>query len=518
VAHLLDVISQLPIPRASYEALVIRYRLLEGSLDDDLLQEIEALLPHEGSGELLEAVAIGFLKAGDPQKAMAWVSFRDELNLQGRWLDLIVGFGHLMLNQHTLAKKAFEAVERDGVFRPLARFLTAKSCIHEGNWQKAISLLNEALMEWPEEEAWQHHLGTLYLDQNDLDSALPHLQRAVEIDPAQKDYQLSLARAYRGTGHSTQALRYYSELMESRPSDGKLWAEAGTAALEAEDHERAEAYFARAHSLSPTDPMAIIGSARSALALGKSKVALEHAKSALKAAPNHAEALAVIGDIYADQAKFEKALESYECALAHAKDPIPIRRARSKLFMRSGQPKEAIHELRSMLDDDPAREDLWADQAVAFEEMGDIGQALDAASKAIRLSPHHPAYRLLFGRLCRKAGQLDRALDEISKLEQADPTNANVLIELGQLYEERRQLDLAFEAYNRAISADGQNARACYHAGVLLKKLKAYSEAGEMLGRAVELDPRDADAMHQLAAVRALELVHGGIQQTAVAT
>jgi hypothetical protein len=39
-----------------------------------------------------------------------------------------------------------------------------------------------------------------------------------------------------------------------------------------------------------------------------------------------------------------------------------------------------------------------------------------------------------------------------------------------------------------------------------------------MFERAVEINPRDPDALHQLAAVRALQLVHGGLQQTMVST
>jgi hypothetical protein len=38
-----------------------------------------------------------------------------------------------------------------------------------------------------------------------------------------------------------------------------------------------------------------------------------------------------------------------------------------------------------------------------------------------------------------------------------------------------------------------------------------------MLKRAVELNPKDPDALHQLAAVRALELVHGGLSRQVVA-
>jgi hypothetical protein len=51
---------------------------------------------------------------------------------------------------------------------------------------------------------------------------------------------------------------------------------------------------------------------------------------------------------------------------------------------------------------------------------------------------------------------------------------------------------------------------------LILKQLKAYAKAARMFERAVETNPQDTDALHQLAAVRALELVHGGIPQPVV--
>ncbi len=51
---------------------------------------------------------------------------------------------------------------------------------------------------------------------------------------------------------------------------------------------------------------------------------------------------------------------------------------------------------------------------------------------------------------------------------------------------------------------------------MILKKMKAYPEAGLMLKQAASLNPHDPDILHQLAAVRALELVHGQILQPAV--
>jgi hypothetical protein len=53
-------------------------------------------------------------------------------------------------------------------------------------------------------------------------------------------------------------------------------------------------------------------------------------------------------------------------------------------------------------------------------------------------------------------------------------------------------------------------------AGRILKRMKAYEQACLLFEKAVEIDSRNAEALHQLAAVRALHFVHGGVPSQAV--
>ena len=86
------------------------------------------------------------------------------------------------------------------------------------------------------------------------------------------------------------------------------------------------------------------------------------------------------------------------------------------------------------------------------------------------------------------------------------------------LYEDRRQYTEALDAFQRSIACNGSSSVPYLRAGIVLKHLKIYQQAGEMLSKAVELTPMDPEALHQLAAVRALELVHGGIREMVVTT
>jgi tetratricopeptide (TPR) repeat protein len=190
--------------------------------------------------------------------------------------------------------------------------------------------------------------------------------------------------------------------------------------------------------------------------------------------------------------------------------------ARSKLLIQIGRAKQATVDLNKALEGNSDDQRAWAVLAEAYENVDNLDSALTAASRAVRIAPRDPLNRLLLGRLCRKNGHLDRSLDELTKAQEIAPSNAMIAFELGRTFEERRELEGALEAFHRAITLDNDHGEAHFHTGVILKQLKSYQKAAKMFERAVDLNPRDSKALHQLAAVRALELVHGGIQKPAV--
>jgi tetratricopeptide (TPR) repeat protein len=100
-------------------------------------------------------------------------------------------------------------------------------------------------------------------------------------------------------------------------------------------------------------------------------------------------------------------------------------------------------------------------------------------------------------------------MDELLQAGTIDPSSPAIPIELGKVYEDRRDPSRALASYQKAISIDANSLEAHYRAGVILRSLKAYKDAGVHLKRAAELAPVNRDVLHQLAAVRALELVHG---------
>ncbi|MEX2030031.1 MAG: tetratricopeptide repeat protein [Anaerolineales bacterium] len=432
------------------------------------------------------------------------------------WTDLLIGLSRAEAGDLGGALEAYRLAQRNPALRALTDWLGGRAALAVSEPEAAQRAFNSALSIWPDEPAWQAQLASLYLDQGALETALPHLQQAVELAPDHGDYLLIFARSLRDAGQLSEASAMYDRVVQAMPRLGSVWKEAAELSLFVGDSERAQRWFERACTLSPADASARMGAARAALALGQLREANAHAQTAQRVAPDDPEVLLGWGEVLAAQGKTEKALQALDKAKSEADDPIPVQMARSRLLIKIGRSSEAVAELREAVETNPHDDGAQAALAEACEAAGDLEAALEYAAQAARLAPRVTAHHVLVGRLSRATGQLDRALSELVTAQSLSPTDGRVAVEVGRVHEERRELKRALDAYQRAIEIDPALASAHFRAGLILKDLKAYSQAARMFKRAVELAPTDSEALHQLAAVRALELVHGGIARATV--
>jgi tetratricopeptide (TPR) repeat protein len=477
-----------------------------------------ATFPKDECQEYIQATAIGFITANRPAKALSILEDHPPTGLYRGYHAVLASLSALKLDQLPRAKDSAHLASRFAETRACASYLLNLIAQAESDSQEAITALNAALTLWPDESAWHAELAELYAQSDRKEAALPHLQQAVELNPSNQEYAISLARAYRAAGEWTQAEAYYARCLQDTPSSAQVWKEAGEVALMNGNAAKSEGWFERACSLAPSDAICLMGSARAALLLGQESLAVERAQSAYKMAPNEPQVLAGFAEILAQQGKIEKAIQAYDRALKISAGDPQVQLARSRLLMKNRQFMDAINDIESVIENGAEDPQAWTLLAEAHEEADQLDQALSAINHALKLSPRSGSFRLTQGRIYRKAGQLDQALKVLHDLEIDEPENPNVPGELGQLYEARRETDTALEAYVRAVAINPQDIESCMRAGLILKGLKSYEHAAEMFERVVTARPNDAKALHQLAAVRALQLVHGGIESQVVTT
>jgi tetratricopeptide (TPR) repeat protein len=431
---------------------------------------------------------------------------------------LLCGIAHSNADQFTAAEKQFELASKFSTMQPLARYFEAQMWKKAGAHEQAITVLNDAISLQPNEANWHMQLASLYQEDDQQSAALPHIQQAAELAPEDAQILVALARAYRYNGQLGDAEEMYHRSLQANPTSPKIWKEAGQVALASGDNDRAKAWFERACSLLPGDASCIIGSAKTAQQLGETKEALEQARKAYAISPDDPQILIGLGDILAENGSLDKAIQVYDRAMRISEQSSEIRLARSKLLLRADRPHESIADLEQLVDRDPDHHEAWATLANAYTTIGEFEEGLQAAQQAVNISPTNLNYRFQVAKLCRQSGQLDRALEILSKIEHEAPGRADIACEKGIVYEERRELDLAIDAYNRALAINSHDPDTVIRAGLLLKQMKAYEESAALLERGTELIPNDANLHQQLAAVRALQFVHGQpIDEQAVA-
>ena len=501
---------------AEGRALSARWKLHSSADDDEALKALldEAAATSPG-GDTVEATAAVLIRRGRPSEALEILRRARSDVLGGSWRALLAGIAHLEAGSPSLARQAFTDGCADAGLRPVAQALLARAHLAQGYSESAIAALNSALSQWPDEPAWHAALAELYLADSDLDSALPHLQAAVELAPEEAAWRLAYARGLRDAGHVSEALGAFERLLPLLPSEAMVWHEAGELALAAREFDRAQTLFDHAASLAPSEPVHLVGKARAALSSGGLRDAQHYAEEALELGGERSDARQILAAVAARKGDADLAIEHLDRAAAGG-GSAELRRTRAALLIGLGRAEQAAQELRGQLEKDPDDEEAWSSLAEALEALANYPASAQALEAALRLQPRSADLNVRLARVERKSGQLDRALDLLRHAETVDPLQPELALELGEVYEARRELDHALDAYCRSTEVNPTSPQAFRRAGHMFKTLKGYAEAEAMLQRAVDLDPGDTATLQQLAAVRALQLVHGGTYRMAV--
>jgi tetratricopeptide (TPR) repeat protein len=473
---------------------------------DEAPTDLVEYVDQDPMGWIGEALVIAHIKSDQLEAAKEALDQVRLVRSEPEWSSILDGMIHEMSGRGEDSRAAYRSGSSSS---PIATYLLGRAYERAGSAKRAATHIGVAVIEAPEQHRWQYKLALVYSELGDEDSTLAHYQEAAAKDPENPEYLLSLAGAYAVSGHLNQALEGYTNALAYGSESVTAYCEAGEIALQLGALDQAYAWFERAITLSPSDIDSLVGSAKASIARGDSEQADERLNAAVQQAPDDARVLLGIGHVRAGSGDFEAAMASFEQAQQAGADPDVVRRGESKILAQQGKYSLAAEAMRDLLNSDPADHRLWHELSETLEAGSDLSAAEQAIGEAIRISPTNPEYRLGLGRISRKSGNLDRAIEELRQAESVDAEDPRIPIEAGLVYEERREYSRALDSYLKAVEIDSDSLQAHYRAGILLRTLKAYRKAGEMLKRAAELAPANQEVMHQLAAVRALELVHG---------
>jgi predicted O-linked N-acetylglucosamine transferase (SPINDLY family) len=119
----------------------------------------------------------------------------------------------------------------------------------------------------------------------------------------------------------------------------------------------------------------------------------------------------------------------------------------------------------------------WEVLSIARYRRGVFDAAIDAARRAVRLTPQAPARHANLGVILRAAGQDEAALAAYEAAIAADPAFAPARHNLGNLYLDQGRLDLAEASLREAVGLAPDHAEAWRSLGIVLQKTGRLDEA-----------------------------------------
>ncbi len=181
----------------------------------------------------------------------------------------------------------------------------------------------------------------------------------------------------------------------------------------------------------------------------------------LRLAPDHVDALHLLGVVLLQSGRFEQAL-------------IPIRRAIAL---------------------DPNRAEAHHDLGFALKNRGNLDEAVSCYRRAIALKPDYVEAVINLGNVQFGQGSLDAAIASYKLAAALKPNNALVHLNLGSAFKRQGKLDEAIVSYGRSIALEATLAEAHIDLGDLLKNQGNLDDAIDCFRRAIALKP-DSPEIH----------------------
>jgi tetratricopeptide (TPR) repeat protein len=494
------------------QPLFERAALAFTSPDSKSIESLDALNQENPSPEVALAIAQAWLRADDALKARKSAESAVSLDPDMEEARTLFGICEWKTGRNESALASFRQASRSDPRSAFPHSWAAKLLSEMDRREEAIAELRNALQLSPDIAAWQYTLGTWNEDAGNRSAALPCLQRAVELDPQNGEYQIRLARAFARDGDPQNALSHFRKAASfvASPTAG-LFAEIGKAAIES--NKPGEAYEAFQLAIEKSDAKVpfpwLLGKARAAIALGRRDEARLLAKSVLNGEGHPPEARLILAEVDEAEGRLDEAIRHLDHAATEMDDPVLPALRLARLWTVTGSAARSAAAMQALLEAHPENDEAHHLLAEALMESGRMEDALHAGQKSADLAPRNMAHWILLGRISRKMGQLDQSLAALAKACEIAPQDVRTALECGLTYEAQQRWDLALEAYRSGLKVAAENAELHYRMGVVHKNMRAYSDAASELRRAVQIEPQNLAAHKLLSGVMALSLVYG---------
>ena len=311
-----------------------------------------------------------------------------------------------------------------------ARLFQAQRELAAGRAEATRSLVQEALADPVLRADALATLAVAELMASRLDEALRHAEQAVELRPDEPQFQFTLGRVLKASGHLEGAEAAYRRALALRPDFAEAMVSLGIVLRSSGRLEEALALYDRAIAVAPA-------------------LASAHA--------NRANVLSLLAwrelEAGVDEAPSEEVLrDAAEAATLEPRNAL-VHRNLGTLLMRARRRPEAAQALNQALTLDPTDVDACLKLGACIRALGDNKLARELYAKWLQLNPRNSTVMQLLAALLTREGKADEGRQWAEEAAAMD-NDPHSLLQLGSALMQSRRMQEAIAACERAVARD----------------------------------------------------------------
>lgn len=391
-----------------------------------------------------------------------------ELPVVGRMLMGMQGFRELAVGCCLLPLDRPTFAMLQGAFITDVQVL---SLIGAGRVAKSFGLagVTSSLYEWagrvlPQEAIFFHLLGDLHTEKDNLDGALYFYQRARELEPENPLLHKKLGHVYNECKDTANAAKSLEKVVEADAADFDTYYALAQIYSDQANYMRALYYFKQLLAQSPDNPYL------------------------------HSN----IAYILFKMEDYDGAIQEYQSAVKHGKDPVwtaTVAQTLGTIYYQVKQDLESasrIYRLACQLD--PSDLDCLSMLGDIYTEQGNFEAAIETYRYIISVEPDNAECYNYLGYLLWQLDKNDEAIEAYQKAIELHGENPIAYNNLGVIYlDEKCQLPMALEMFQRALSQKPDYTLACFNVARTLEAMGRTAEAAKGYSHALTLNAQNTE-------------------------
>jgi tetratricopeptide (TPR) repeat protein/tRNA A-37 threonylcarbamoyl transferase component Bud32 len=359
---------------------------------------------------------------------------------------------------------------------PATLYLLGIALFNAGARQQAVSFLQQAQCQFPEDLWLNVALGEMCLRYGRREEAMRCYQAALALRPRNPYLSCSLAIMFEGLAFEHQTWERRGQGMPHFAS--KV------------EYSKAEALYTRAIELKPDFDFAISRRAYRYLQLKEWDKAIADCTRAVELRPETWVDWSNRGIAYGESGQWDKAVADHTKVIELNGKSHDGWNRRGFAYFNLQQWDKALPDYSKLIELFPKDPSAWYNRGLTYEGLRQWDKALADFTRAIELSPRYAQAWSARGWAAGKSGQWDQAIADCTRAIELDPKWGYAWRYRGEAYTMLKQGDKALADFTKAIELDPKRADAWGGRGWAARNSGQWHQAIADCSRALELDPK----------------------------